>query len=240
MTLPSHNSFPSGTSDKPFDGEDIPKLTRDFLDREQASRTYQNQLELQCNEDRAYLQQERYRCGQLEERLADAQWMNGLLETRASRASADTEMIRQELAMERAKSQDLESRVMTLFAINDILVKSLAEAESAAKYSQDKPLDAFTIYLENMKQQATIRDLQMTIRLKEGIIETLQATIQTTFGYCSSSNGSDGVNTFTAGGKAYNDFSIPTELPVEGDIQVLDRHDENLSKEVTYDMEGIQ
>ncbi|KAB8227269.1 uncharacterized protein BDW43DRAFT_294629 [Aspergillus alliaceus] len=149
------------------------------------------------------------------------------------------DMIRQELATERTKSQDLDSRATTLFTINDLLVKSLAEAEAAARHSEDEPLDVFAICLENMKNQETIKDLQMTIKLKEGIIETLQETIRTTFGCCSSTNGSDGGNTFLAG-DTYTDVSLPAELPVEGDVQVLDRPGQNLAKEVMYGMEGIQ
>lgn len=190
---------------------------RDFLNREETSRRYQAQLELRVSDDSVRLQQERYRCGELEGRIADSQWAKGQVEAQLAQISDISDILQQQIAMERSRCQDLESRITTLSALNNTLVKALAEYEPVIKDPQQKPLNAFHIYLENLGHQETIKELESKLSLHEQTIRSLRSIIETamrTYPWCSDCDGSD-VSTIVPQVQAYDTY-LPPELSAGG------------------------
>lgn len=205
---------------------------RNFLDREEISRRYQAQLELRVSDDSVRLQQERYRCGELEGRMADVQWAKGQVEAQLAQISDIGDILQQQIAMERSRCQDLESRITTLSALNNTLVKALADYEPVAKDSQQKPLNAFHIYLENLGHQETIRELQSRITLHEQTIRSLRSIIEVamrTYPWCSDCDGSD-VSTIVPQAQVHETFLPPELSPGGAESCVPKEMEQNLTE----------
>lgn len=219
-------------NEQPQPAIDVSSLMRDFLDREETSRRYQAQLELRVSDDSVRLQQERYRCGELEGRIADVQWAKGRVEAQLAQISDIGDILQQQIAMERSRCQDLESRITTLSALNDTLIKTLADYEPVARDSQQKPLNAFHIYLENLGLQETIKELQSKVNLHEQTIRSLRSIIEVamrTYPWCSDCDGSD-VSTIVPEAQPYDTFLPPELSPCGPDSCVPKESEQTLTE----------
>lgn len=197
------------------------------------SRNYQWQLECRLNEESTRLRQELHRCAQLEERLSTLQWAKNQLEISIRRYAHDSELLRQELASERKKSQDLECRLTALFSANDALVRSMADASPPAKGSPNMQPDTDKIVLENMRLQELVGQLKAANRFHEDTIKALRAALQAFHDTHSSSSSSDRSSTVV--GPTGNLLEASTAIQTDYTVETLLRNPENLqdSQETT-------
>jgi chromosome segregation ATPase len=152
-------------------------------------------LEILIDEGGARLQQERHRSNQLEERVADLQWTTAQLESTIAQLSEDGEVLRQSLALERMKVQELQSRLITLLATNDTLSSLVSEEVSGMPH--ERRVDIYQLTLENLRLQELVRELQITHNKDQAALKGPEDPLQGPVSYpcdCSSSS-SDGSST---------------------------------------------
>ncbi|GFF62042.1 hypothetical protein IFM51744_10872 [Aspergillus udagawae] len=224
--LPPQANFPANPPAQPAGKNDVLKLSRDFLASEQVSRNYQWQLECRLNEESTRLRQEHHRCVQLEERLSTLQWAKNQLEISIRRYADDSELLRQELASERKKSQDLEYRLTALFSANDTLVRSMTDASLPAKCSpyRQHP-DTDKIVLENMRLQEQVGQLKAANRFHEDTIKALRTALRAFHDTHSSSSSSD--RSSTVAGPTANLIEASTAIQTDYAVETLLRNPHN-------------
>lgn len=181
--------------DRALDRYNITKLINDVHEREQESRFYQRHLEILIDEGGVRLQQERHRNNQLEERVADLQWTTAQLESTIAQLSDDGELLRQSLALERMKVQELQSRLITILDTNDTLTRLVSEEASGMPH--ERRVDVYQLTLENLRLQDLVRELQITHNKDQAALKSPEESLRGPDSYpcdCSSSS-SDGSST---------------------------------------------
>ncbi|KAE8334243.1 hypothetical protein BDV24DRAFT_173598 [Aspergillus arachidicola] len=222
-SLPMQNMSPPIFRNQSSHNEEILGLVNVFVHREKESVLRQKQLESRLSAESARLQNERHQFTQLQEKLAKAESLKGLLEAQLLKMSEEVEILQQELIMERAKSQELESRVSILFHVNDMLVRKSIDTESSGTSFGQKALDFFPLHLDNLRHQETTKDLGTVAKTKDEVMMPLAASIPT--GFRSSSPLVESENSWDS--VVSNGISIDTslvpQLPVQSDSQPLER-----------------
>ncbi|KAE8306194.1 hypothetical protein BDV41DRAFT_194036 [Aspergillus transmontanensis] len=231
-SLPMQNMSPPIFLDQSSHNEEILGLVNVFVHREKESVLRQKQLESRLSAESALLQNERHQFTQLQEKLAKAEWLNGLLEAQLSKMSEEVEILQQELIMERAKSQELESRVSILFHVNDMLVRKSIETETSGTSFSQKPLDFFPLHLENLRHQETIKDLRTVAKTKDEVMMPLAASISTGFRSSSPYVESESSWDSVVPTGISMDTSLVPDLPVQSDTQPLERCEGFLTSDV--------
>jgi hypothetical protein len=92
-------------------------------------------------------------------------------------ATNDIKWLRQELDMQVRKSQDAESRATALSSLNESLVQKMLGAHSAELGAQATSVDALQLHLNQQKHEAWIKELQLSNRLHEESIQSLQSAL---------------------------------------------------------------
>jgi uncharacterized coiled-coil protein SlyX len=152
-------------------------------------------LEILIDEGGVRLQQERHRSNQLEERVADLQWTTAQLESTIAQLSDDGELLRQSLALERMKVQELQSRLITILDTNDTLTRLVSEEASGMPH--ERRVDVYQLTLENLRLQDLVRELQITHNKDQAALKSPEESWRGPDSYpcdCSSSS-SDGSST---------------------------------------------
>lgn len=152
-------------------------------------------MEILIDEGGARLQQERHRSNQLEERVTDLQWTTAQLESTIAQLSDDGEVLRQSLALERMKVQELQSRLITLLATNDTLTSLVSDEVSGMPH--ERRVDVYRLTLENLRLQDLVRELQITHNKDQAALKGPEESLQGPESYpcdCSASS-SDGSST---------------------------------------------
>ncbi|PLB48770.1 hypothetical protein P170DRAFT_425789 [Aspergillus steynii IBT 23096] len=190
---PVHNVLPTvETFGEPSQSINLTGLIQEFLDRERSASLYRASLEFRIEQECAYLQEERHIRGHLEHQLAESQWARSQIETSYRRSCEDRDFFRQEVAQEKGKIQDIESRLAAALSFHETIQKS-----SWGRASPDRSVDALQLRLQSQRQQELITELQVLNLAHENTIRTLQGTLHNALGCfsCCSYTDSDGTST---------------------------------------------
>ncbi|KAF4202419.1 hypothetical protein CNMCM8927_000231 [Aspergillus lentulus] len=182
-------------ADRALDRYNMTKLINDVHEREHASRFYQRHLEILIDEGGVRLQQECHRSNQLEERVADLQWITAQLESTITQLSDDGELLRQSLALERMKVQELQSQLITILDTNDTLTRLVSKEASGMPH--ERQVDVYQLTLENLRLQDLISKLQITQNKDQAALKSPEEPLQVpdSYPYDCSSSSSDGSST---------------------------------------------
>ncbi|KAL5362287.1 hypothetical protein BJX96DRAFT_177020 [Aspergillus floccosus] len=191
MTLPDHGQYKLN----------VAELVNELLDREQKSVLYRSNLESRIDEESARLQEERKHRVQAEHSLAEWQRSHFQLEASYRWSNDDNEFLRRDLATERKKNQDLESRLTSLSSLHEALQQSAWPVGAMdGRLPQEKSVENCQLLLDNQRQRELIMELQLVNRSHERTINTLETAFQNLLGSlscCSSYAESDGSATVT-------------------------------------------
>ncbi|THC94510.1 hypothetical protein EYZ11_005992 [Aspergillus tanneri] len=168
----------TGTFERTSRGFNITELIQDFLDRERNSSLYKTNLEARIAHECASLQVERQVRSRVEQQLAEMQWAQSQLESTLRHSYEDNDYLQQELALEKKKSQDLESRLATAVSLHETLQKYNLEGKPV----QEKSVHEFQLLLQSQTQQEIIKKLQVVNQAHEATINTLQITLKNALG----------------------------------------------------------
>lgn len=174
----------------------VAEFVNELLDREQQSVLYRSNLESRVSEECARLHDERKYRLLAEHSLSEWQRSHFQLDAAYRWSNEDNEILRRDLALERKKNQDLESRLTSLSTLYAALQQSAWPVGSMdGRLPQEKSVENCQLLLDNQRQQELIVELQLVNRSHERTINTLQTTFQNLLGSiscCSSYAESDG------------------------------------------------
>lgn len=174
----------------------VGEFVHELLDREQKSILYQSSLETRVSEECARLHEERKSRLQMEHILSEWQRSHFQLDSAYRWSNEDNELLRRDLAMERKKAQDLESRLAVLTSLHETWQQSPWPTGSMdGRLPQGKSVENCQLLLDNQRQRELIIELQLVNHAHERTIDTLQTTFQNLLGSiscCSSYAESEG------------------------------------------------
>lgn len=203
-----------GPSKKMNHRYNIAELIQDFLDHERNLSYYRFNLEACINCEWTCLQEEHHIHSQLEQRLADQQWLQMQLESAQHHLSEDNRFLQQEISLETKKSQDLESRLSASLSFHETLQK----VNFNGKYPLDKSGDTNQLLLQNQRQQELIVELQSINETHEAAIKSMQNALHNIM---------------------FGAFSCCSKSDSDSSTTVIESSQDTLSSQLLLDMDNV-
>ncbi|KAJ5741596.1 hypothetical protein N7533_011005 [Penicillium manginii] len=147
-----------------------------LLRQEQRSKRYQGQLESRISADSAEYQRSRAYSFQLQRTVHELQHHKAQLEISLAHTADACRVIARDLGLERARVQELDSRLTEVYPSIDLLLQRLAPADNMSPQKEDGLNGHFL--LENQRQQEVIASLQSMLQAREEAIKELKYKLE--------------------------------------------------------------
>ncbi|KAJ5152444.1 hypothetical protein N7492_009724 [Penicillium capsulatum] len=146
----------------------------ELLRQEQRSKHYQEQLESRIYADSAEYQRARAYSLQLQRTVSGVQYHKSQLEASLAYMTEACRATSRDLALQRTKVQELESRLNELYPNMDLLLQKLSQEAHKARCPNGEAANGHLL-LEIQRQQELIISLQSTLDKRERAIQELQS-----------------------------------------------------------------
>ncbi|KAJ5084792.1 hypothetical protein NUU61_009371 [Penicillium alfredii] len=152
-------------------------LLENLLRQEQQSKLYQGRLETRVYSDSVGYQKLRNHCIQLEKMVYGLEHHKSQQEATLRYTADVCQAISRDLALERNKVQELESRFNDVYPAIDKLLQRLTQDQNPPG-SQDGMWTIQQLQHENLRQRELIACLQSTLQAREEMVQELQVALE--------------------------------------------------------------
>ncbi|KAJ5639164.1 uncharacterized protein N7484_007026 [Penicillium longicatenatum] len=168
----------SGTSAQfaPCNEQNVLILVEKLLLQDQQAKYYQGQLESRIYSDNAAFQRLRVYCVQLEKMASSLESQKSLQETSFRSAAETCQLMARDLSLERARVQELESRLNDLYPTIETFLKGSTVGQS--RHCETEVMRE--LQQENYYQRELITCLQSALQAREETVEELKLSLKET------------------------------------------------------------